>query len=175
MCVKRSRGHGFSLVEVIIAIVIVAISVLGVMSVFVVTTQHSADPMARQQAQLIAEAYLDEILIKRFYDPNTNDVCPANEGARNLYDNACDYHNLNQAPTDQGGLGFGFSGYNVAVTVDNGTGVSLNGVTNTLGPTVTRVLLITVTVTGPNNTTVVLNGYRTNYECNASGDPECKP
>ena len=167
----RRRAPGFTLIEVIIAIVIVGISLTAVMSVFIVTAQHSADPMARQQAQMIAEAYLDEILLKRFYDPDSNSVCPGPEGSRSAFDNVCDYNGLSQAPTDQTGAAISaLSAYNVAVTVDSGS-VDLNGVNNS---GVTRVLLVTVTVTGPNNTSVTLASYRTNYECNTAGDPECK-
>jgi len=163
---------GFSLVELILAIVVIGISVAAVMSVFVVTTQHSADPMARQQAQLIAESYLDEILIKKFYDPDTNNVCPGAAEARTAFDNVCDYHGLNQVPTNQFGTAIaGLSAYNVQVSVTT-SGVSLNGVDNT---SVIRILLVTVTVTGPNNTSVTLNAYRTNYQCNTTGDAECKP
>lgn len=180
----RAR-RGFSLVELVMAIAVMGIALAGAVAIFATTARHSADPMIQQQAQLIAEAYLDEILIKRFYDPDTNTVCTGTTAGetRQTYDNVCDYHNINgdagpagEAPRNQLGTPITeLSAYNVEVTVDNGTGVSLNGITNTLGPTVTRVLLVTITVTGPNNTTLTLNGYRTNYECNASGEPECKP
>ena len=173
MCTSSAKSRrGFSLIELILAITVIGISVAAVMSVFVVTTQHSADPMARQQAQLIAESYLDEILIKKFYDPDTNNVCPGAAEARTAYDNVCDYHGLNQAPTNQFGAAIGaLSAYNVQVSVTT-SGVTLNGVDNT---SVIRILLVSVTVTGPNNTSVTLNAYRTNYQCNASGDTECKP
>ena len=145
MCIRWAQ-RGVTLLELIIAIVIVGISLAAVLSVFVITTQHSADPMVRQQAQMIAESYLDEILIKRFNDPDTNSVCPANEGSRNLYDNVCDYNTLpDTVVRDQAGNAIAaLSAYNV-------------------------------TVTGPNNTAVTLDAYRTNYECNTVGDPECKP
>jgi MSHA pilin protein MshD len=168
----RRHTLGFTLIEVIIAIVVVGVSLAAVMSVFIVTSQHSADPMERQQAQMIAEAYLDEILLKRFYDPDTGTICPSPEGSRSAFDNVCDYNNiLNQAPADQTGVAISeLSSYKVSVSVDSGS-VDLNGVNNT---GVTRVLLVTVTVTGPNNTSVTLASYRTNYECNTAGDPECK-
>jgi MSHA pilin protein MshD len=173
MCTSRSKSsRGFSLIELILGITVIGISIAAVLSVFIVTVQHSADPMARQQAQLIAEAYLDEILIKKFYDPDTNNVCPGAAETRSNYDNVCDYHGLNQAPTDQFGTAIGaLSAYNVQVSVTT-SGISLNGIDYS---SVIRILLVTVTVTGPNNTSVTLNAYRTNYQCNASGDTECKP
>ena len=169
----RARRTGFTLFELVIAMVIVGISLLGVLSVFTVAAQHSADPMVRQQAQYIAEAYLDEILIKRFYDPDTNRVGPANEGSRTLFDNVCDYNTLpDTVVRDQSGAAItALSAYSVAVTVDSSAGVALHTVNNTGA---TRVLLVTVTVTGPQNTVVALSGYRANYLCNTAGEPECK-
>ena len=177
MCIRPAQ-RGVTLLELIIAMVIVGISIAGVMTVFVITTQHSADPMARQQAQLVAEAYLDEMLLKRFYDPDTNNVCPAAAEARSAFDNVCDYNGLNQAPTDQFGTGIAaLSAYNVQVTVNIDAPPApgfpaLNGMNNSDG---IKVMLVTVTVTGPNNTSVTLNAYRMNYECNTAADPECKP
>ena len=111
------RPCGFSLFELVIAITIVSVAIAGVMSVFVVTTQHSADPMARQQAQLIAEAYLDEILLKRFYDPDTNNVCPTAVETRGTYDNVCDYSGLVQSPPQDQFGNATVSGFTVSVTV----------------------------------------------------------
>ena len=173
MCVRRAQ-RGVTLVELIIAIVIVGVSLAAVLSVFVVTAQHSADPMVRQQAQMIAESYLDEILIKRFYDPDTNTVCPANEGSRDQFDTVCDYNTLpdNVVRNQAGSAIAALSAYNVAVSVDSGAGVALNGINNTGA---IRVLRVDVTVTGPGETILTLSGYRTNYECDLPANPECKP
>jgi MSHA pilin protein MshD len=168
-----------SLFEVILAVVVVGIVVSALAITFTTTVLHSADPMIRRQAQLIAEAYLEEILLKRFYDPNTNNVCPAPEGSRNLYDNVCDYNNINgdggaagEAPRDQFGNAIGaLSAYNVVVAVTS-AGATLGTLNNA---SVTKVLRVDVTVTGPNNTSIALSGYRTNYNCDALGDPGCKP
>ena len=51
-------------------------------------------------------------------------------------------------------------------------GVTLNGLNNA---SVIRVLQVDVTVTGPGSTSITLTGFRTNYECNAAGDPGCVP
>lgn len=166
--------RGFSLVELVMAIAVLGIAVAAATTTFFNITRRSADPMILQQAQLIAEAYLDEILIKRFYDPDTLNVCPANEGLRSAYDNVCDYNTLpdTQVRDQQGNPIAGLAAYTVQVTVAN-TGVSLNTLNNTAPTAQIRVLLITVTVTGPGNTSVVLDGYRSNYECNTTGDPAC--
>ena len=173
MCARAARrGRGFTLVEAILAIVIVGISLASVMAVFVVTTQHSADPMAQEQAQLIAESYLDEILLKKFYDPDTSNVCPAAAETRANFDNVCDYNGISEAPKDQYGSAIaGLSAFNVTVSVTH-SGVTLGSIDNA---SVIRVLRVDVTVTGPGNTSIALSGYRTNYECDAAGNPECKP
>jgi MSHA pilin protein MshD len=151
-----------TLVELLIAIVVVGIALAAIMSVFVVTTQHSADPMARVQAQIVAEGYLDEILLKKFYDTTTNRVCPG--GAASHADYVCGYNGLAEAPP-------GMTGYTALVSVTS-AGVTLNGLDNS---SVIRVLKVDVTVTGPGSTSITLTGYRTNYECNASGNPGCVP
>ena len=56
----------------------------------------------------------------------------------------------------------GLDGYQVTVSV---TGEPLGGIGNDAGGN-PQSLLIAVTVTGPGNTTVTLNGYRTRYAPN---------
>jgi MSHA pilin protein MshD len=159
-------------VELVMGIAVLGIVLAGATTLFFNLARRSADPMIQQQAQLIAESYLDEILIKRFYDLDTATVCTGTaEASRDLYDNVCDYNGLNEAPRDQFGTAItGLAAYNVQVTVTS-SGVTLNGVDNTGN---VRVLRVDVTVTGPASTSVTLSAYRTNYECDAGG-AECKP
>jgi MSHA pilin protein MshD len=179
MCTRGARRElGVTLLELVIAIAIIGIALAGTISVFVVTTQHSADPMSQEQAQLIAEAYLDEILLKKFYDPDTGTVCTGTTGGetRPTYDNVCDYNGLSQAPTDQFGTPIAsLASYNVAVSVVN-AGVSLGTINNTGA---VRVLRVDVTVSLQGSAQVVLSAYRTNYACNPTGtaaqQAECKP
>lgn len=156
----RTSSAGVTLVELLIAIVIVSIALLSVMSVFVVTTQHSADPMLRVQAQILGEGYLDEILLKKFYDPTTSRVCPG--GAASHADFVCGYNGLAETP---------ITGYSVSVSVTS-SGVTLGSLNNA---GVIRVLQVDVTVTSPDSASTTLTGYRANYECNAAGDPGCVP
>ena len=174
---NRRRQAGVGLIDVIVAIVVMSIALTAVVSIFVVTTKSSADPMQRQQAQLIAEAYLDEILLKRFLDPSTGTLCPAPEASRVLFDNVCDYNNLNEAPTDQFGNAItNLSTYNVAVVVVTSNvpaTLSLNTLNNT---GVNKVVRIDITVRRPGAAGPILatlSGYRTNYNCNAVGQPGC--
>src|SRR4051812_11222923 len=179
MCISRARKElGVSLLELVIAIAIVGVALAGAVSVFVVTTQHSADPMAQEQAQLVAEAYLDEILLKKFYDPDTATVCTGTTGGetRPTYDNVCDYNGLSEAPTNQFGTPIaGLSAYNVDVSVVN-AGVALGAINNAGA---IRVLRVDVTVSLQGAPAIVLSAYRTNYACNPAGtaaqQAECKP
>jgi MSHA pilin protein MshD len=170
----RSRAAGTTLIELIVALVIVGIAVAGVLTVYVSTVRRSADPMVQQQAQFLAEAYLEEILLKRFFDPETGLVCsgPA-EAGRALFDNVCDYNGLvDTPPQNQFGVALaGLAGYTVSVAVDAGGTVNLNGLNN--APAV-RVLRVDVTVTGPNNVVSTLSGYRANYNCEAAANPGCR-
>ena len=88
------RQCGMTLVELIISIAIIGIAVAGVLGVMNATTMRSADPMVREQAQLIAEAYMEEISLKAFVDPSANTICPAVPAARTDYNNVCDYRGL---------------------------------------------------------------------------------
>ena len=68
-----NRQSGLSLVELLVSIVIVGIAAGTVLGVFSTTTGSSADPMIRHQAAAIAEAYLEEVLLRPFDDPDGSD------------------------------------------------------------------------------------------------------
>ena len=181
----RARQRGITLIELIITIVVLAVGGAALLLVFNRSVTHSADPLVQEQAILIAEAYLEEILLKRFADPNTGNVCPTAEGSRAAYDNVCDYDGLDSdgaktgcnsagGACDQlGNVISGLERYRVTVSVDRSPGLDLNGITNSVA---IRVLHILVTISHPGlENNIVMGGYRVNYECNLSTDPGCAP
>ncbi|TAM43937.1 MAG: pilus assembly protein MshD [Gammaproteobacteria bacterium] len=173
---------GVTLVEMVMYIAIVSIGVAGILSVMTYTTRYSADPMVEQQALLIAESYMEEILHKRFTDPTAGatQVCPTalpyKEASRASYDNVCDYDNLNDSAGAVDQLGntiAGLTAYNVSVSVTGNVGDAL-----ALGPTASqitnvgalRVLRVNVEVTHDDipDFRLLLTGYRTNYYCDTT-------
>ena len=139
---SRAREAGVNLIELLIAIVIIAIACTGVLLVFAQTVRFSADPMIQTQALAIAEAYLDEILARPLNDPSGGESGGSEEGSpsdatnRPLLDDVQDYDGLsNTPPQDQDGDSLDFApvdnqpdlaGYQVDVDVT--TGVAVNGV-----------------------------------------------
>lgn len=112
---NRGHHHGLTLIELIIALVIVSVAVVGVLLPFTQTVKHSADPMLDAQALAIAEAYMDEILAK----PVTGAAgCTAGIPRSNCR-RVQDYTGISaQAPTDQFGNAIpALADYRVSVAV----------------------------------------------------------
>ena len=155
---KRAHQAGATLIELVVSIVVVGIAAGGVLLAFHQTVRHSADPMVLHQAVAIGEAYMEEILLKPFNDPDAD-----GEPTRPQFDDVDDYNALvnngcllpGQGACDQDGAPIaGLEAYNIAVTVGN---QALNGV-----PAL-QSLRVDVQVTGPNEVNVTLSGYRTNF------------
>ena len=87
---KLSKNGGFTLIEVIVTIVVLSVAATAIMSMFTNTIRTSADPMIQQQALSIAEAYMEEILLKPFSDPGGG----VGETARDEFDDVSDYSTL---------------------------------------------------------------------------------
>lgn len=144
------RNHsGVTLIELIVAMVVVSIALAGVLMVINFTTLHSADPVLRHQAIAIAEAYMEEITLKNFTDPDAD-----GEGNRALYDDVDDYNGLtdNGARDQNDNAIAGLGGYTVTVAVQN----------QNYGPAGGQVagLQIDVTVTDPAGESLTLTGFR---------------
>ena len=143
--------RGFTLIELVLAIVVIGIAVTGILSVMNETTAHSADPMIEHQEIAVAEAYMEEILSKS-YSIQPEQGCPGNCANRPNFDDVRDYNGLtdSQAKNELGNP-VGLPNYSVSVAV---APALLGGVS---------ALQVDVTVTGPNSTSITLTGFRTNY------------
>src|SRR5689334_354031 len=60
----RRTQTGFTLIEIVVAVVVLAIAVCGSMAALSAISVQSADAMVTEQATAIASAYLDEVLQK---------------------------------------------------------------------------------------------------------------
>ena len=146
--------RGATLVELIVAIVIIGVAVTGVLMVFIRNTGASADPLIWHQATAIAEAYLEEALTRNFTDPDG-----LGGETRATYDDVLDYNFTDVGARDQNGSAIsGLEGYTVQVqaAVD-----ALNDITLVSGNAVRVTVTVTPAVSVSN--TVVISGYHTNY------------
>lgn len=63
---NSGRQSGMTLVELIVAIVIVSVGLAGVLSVFQTVVKGSADPLIRKQMLAVAEGMMEEIALKPY-------------------------------------------------------------------------------------------------------------
>jgi MSHA pilin protein MshD len=149
----RHRLRGVTLIELVVAITVVAIAVTTILGAMGAIALRSADAMLQQQAIAIAQAYLDEITQRWVVDPNGSQPITG----RASWDLVDQYNNLvDVGAHDQFGAAItGLGAYTVNVSTAQ-TG-ALPGVP----PAAAR--RIDVTVTYPPSGSVTLSGYRTNY------------
>ena len=145
--------RGVTLVELVVSIVIIGIAASTVLGVFATTSASSADPMIRHQAAAIAEAYLEEIRLRAFDDPDGSD----SEASRVDFDDVDDYDGLTDVGArDQFGNAIaGLSDYTVSVTVNNSSGRG--------GIASGDVLRIDVLVARGSDISYRVSAYRTDY------------
>jgi len=148
---SQPRARGVTLVELIVSIVVIGVALAGVMVVIVRNTSASSDPLIWHQAVIVGEAYLEEILTKNF-------TADGVEASRDLYDDVMDYNGLTDSPPrDQNGTAVAaLASYSVNVQVAT---EALNDITLASG----NAVRVEVTVTMPTGGSVVVSGYRTNY------------
>jgi MSHA pilin protein MshD len=187
--VRRAIQGGTTLIELVVFIVVVSAAVAGVLLALNNATRGSADPMIRKQALAIAEALLEEVTLMPFTYCDADDAqvstaqsatigaggCAATVEANGPesgetryssatpFDNVNDYDGLTMSPVldiTQAGITGLDSSYSATVTVANS---SLGGIATPDADGQPNSLLITVTVTGPANVSVVLQGYRAKY------------
>ena len=127
MSIERAaprRSAGFTLLEAIVAIVIISVGLAGVLSVFNVNVRNSADPVVRKQLMAIAEEMLEEIALR----PYSGATKESNAGCgRSTFDDVSDYHlsPANRKVCDVEGIPIAaLSGYTLDITV---TDVAMDG------------------------------------------------
>jgi len=150
-----------TLIELIVAIVIIGIGLAGVLVTFTTTVRHSADPMIRKQMSAIADEMMEEILLKPFAVTAPNP--PFAGCARLTYNDVRDYNgyaSVNICDIDGNTV---VSGYGVSVSVSPpaASPVSLSGVAAIAVPA-TDQLTIRVNVTHGSES-YSLTGWRTCY------------
>jgi MSHA pilin protein MshD len=152
MKTSAARQSGVTLIEVVVAIVIVAMAATAILGAMASITMRGAETMVRQQAVAVAEAYLEEILLQPVAFPGG--VVPT---ARASFNDEDQYNGLNDVGArDQFGNAIAYlSGYTVSVAVTQTTALT--------GIAAAQARQINVTVTDPNGVTVRLTGYRANF------------
>lgn len=126
MWVKRQRG--LTLIEMVMAIVIIGVGLAGVLAALRVAVRGSADPLPHKQMVAIAEQLMEEITLQP-YAPAASAITAFNTCARNAFNDIHDYNNYKTTAgycDVDGNPIASLAAYNVQVTV-NST-ITLNGI-----------------------------------------------
>jgi MSHA pilin protein MshD len=145
----NKRSAGVTLIELIVAIVIMAIALAGMVAVFTRTDRASVDPVISQQMAIVAEGMMEEILLKPF----GTDANPA-PAQRSLFAKVQDYNGYarNGIVDVEGNAVAGLESYGVQVAV-------LKTVLAQVPDT--KALKIRITVVHAGAPDFVLTGWRT--------------
>jgi len=140
--------RGVTLIELVVAITVLAIAVTSIIGLLSSIAARSADTLVREQAVAIASSYLNEVLAKSF---GVSGAAP-----RANFTAVGDYNGLlDNGAHDQTGAAIpGLNLFKVAVAVVPG---ALGAVP------ANEVVRVDVTVNHPSGVVVALSGYRTRY------------
>lgn len=154
------RASGFTLIEMVMAIVIISVGLAGVLLAFSVAVKASADPLVHKQMLSVAEEMMEEILLKPYAvngTPPTNSATSCGAPAsRSAFDDVADYRNYQTTGIcDIDGESIkDLDSYSVQVTINTPAKLdTLEG---------DSVMMVTVVVTHGSDS-ISLVGWRTNY------------
>ncbi|MCC7546777.1 MAG: type II secretion system protein [Burkholderiales bacterium] len=188
-----TRERGLTLIEMIVFILVVSIALTAVLLAMNRTTSRSSDPLVRKQALAIAEGLLEEVQLMPYTYCDADDAHVTTARAATVdatdaaqcastadaigpeagetrysasapFDHVGDYAEFDTASATPSGVRDitgshdGPAGYAASVSVQQ----SALGNASYSVPGTSSVL-VTVTVTGPGNESVRLQGYRTRY------------
>ena len=148
LCPVRNRQGGVTLVELIIAMVIISIAAVALLQGLGLQSQRNVDPMIQSQAQRLVIQYLQEVSNKSFFDPSADprlDPSLTSEAELNLvidgvndqtgssassnrlaWDNIFEYNDYDGSINDiHGDPVAALSGYAVKIEVDTSPGLVL--------------------------------------------------
>jgi MSHA pilin protein MshD len=148
---QRDRQRGVTLIEMVLAIVILGVGLAGVLLAFSTVSRASADPIVAQQMLAIAEEMLEEIELKPFAAAANAAPAPC---ARNTFNDLSDYDGYAAASgicTIDGTAITSLATYAVQVRVQAGTLAGVGGARR-----------IDVTVTHGSDS-LTLTGWRTDF------------
>jgi MSHA pilin protein MshD len=182
-----NKTLGFTLVELVTGIVVLAIALSLFLAFLVPLSVRSVDPIFQVRAAELGQAYMNEIMSKSFDEESSRDgtglrcnevgespcrtIDPnSTVGNRLVFDDIDDYNNINvtggqllnssnQAILRSDGRNL-YEGFSVSVTTfydDDFDGV--NDGASVIG----NVKLVTLTVTTPNAEQISFSAYKTNY------------
>lgn len=126
----NKRMAGVTLVELIVAIVIMGVALAGLAAAFTRTSVASADPMVTQQMLAIAEGMMEEVLLKPFTVATDEEAAPT----RAQFNDVRDYDRVDDASPGYSSSGIrdidgaaipGLETYGVSVRIN---AVALTGV-----------------------------------------------
>jgi len=170
------KPHGATLIELIVAIVIMGIALVSLALAISLSTARSADSFWQVKVVELGQAYMEEILARRFDEATPIGGVPACEPGgtactgigidggetRPLFDDVDDYDGVNDSPPKdaEGNDRPNYIGYRVQVSVAyvdaaEQAAYSLDGAYDAK--------LITVTVSHPTGNALVFSAYKGNY------------
>jgi MSHA pilin protein MshD len=146
---RRRRQAGFTLIEAIVAIVVIGVALAGLLLAVNASVRGSADPVVQRQLLAVAQQYMEEVQLQPW--ATAANGAPAG-CARDTFNDLLDYH--------------GYSGDvcavdGTAIAALAGTTVNISVADGTLGG-VAAARRITVTV-ARGGQSVTLTGWRTDH------------